>query len=166
VQGRKKAAVKGSGRRGQGYQGPHDRQWKEIPGHLNLRKAMSISYLTYGWLGLINSVESIPAEASRISLFDGNQRFITLFITTGYWSLSWDGWICSAPFHPVSLGSILLMTSHVQFESLFSSSRRVEKILCVRSREHKQTAKFTRSVAIDDVCLVLTHMFVVLYICS
>jgi len=73
-----KAAVRGSGRRNQGYQGAH-----EIPGHRNLRKAISISYLTYGSLGLINSVESIPAETSRVSLFDGNRRFITLFITNG-----------------------------------------------------------------------------------
>jgi hypothetical protein len=73
-----KAAVRGSGRRNQSYQGTH-----EIPGHRNDRKAMSISYLTYGSLGLINSVESIPAEASRVSLFDENRRFITLFITIG-----------------------------------------------------------------------------------
>jgi hypothetical protein len=73
-----KAAIKRSGRRNQGYQGAH-----EIPGLRNIRKAMSISYLTYGSLGLINSVESIPAETSRVSLFDGNGRFITLFITTG-----------------------------------------------------------------------------------
>jgi hypothetical protein len=73
-----KAVVRRSGRRNQGYQGVH-----EITGHRNLRKAMSISYLIYGSLGLINSVESIPAETSRVSLFDGNRRFITLFITTG-----------------------------------------------------------------------------------
>jgi hypothetical protein len=46
--------------------------------------------------------------------FYGTQRFITVFTTCLQWSLSWARWIQSTSSHPISLRSILILSSHLR----------------------------------------------------
>jgi hypothetical protein len=57
-------------------------------------------------LTVIQLVKKFPA-------FYVIRRFITLFTTDRHWSLSWVRWIQSAPSHPISIRSILILTSHL-----------------------------------------------------
>jgi len=43
----------------------------------------------------------------------GTRTFITVFTTTRHWSLYWARWIQSEPFHPFSLRSVLILSSHL-----------------------------------------------------
>jgi hypothetical protein len=52
--------------------------------------------------------------------FYGTRRFITMFIRALYWSLSWARSIQSTPSHPISLRSILILSTHQRLE-IFSS---------------------------------------------
>jgi hypothetical protein len=42
------------------------------------------------------------------------RRFITVFGRACHWSLSWARWIWSAGSHPISLRSILMLSSHLR----------------------------------------------------
>jgi hypothetical protein len=46
--------------------------------------------------------------------FYGNRRFITVFTRALHRFLSWARWIPSAPSHPISLRSILLLPTHLR----------------------------------------------------
>jgi hypothetical protein len=46
--------------------------------------------------------------------FYGIQRFITVFTRALYWSLSWARSIQSIPPHPISLRSILIVSTHLR----------------------------------------------------
>jgi hypothetical protein len=51
-------------------------------------------------------------------------RFITVFTRDSHWSLSWARWIQSVPPYPISLRSILILSSHLRLglpSGLFSS---------------------------------------------
>jgi len=49
----------------------------------------------------------------KFSAFYGTSRFITMFTRTRHWYLSWARWIQSTPRHPISLRSILILSSHL-----------------------------------------------------
>jgi hypothetical protein len=44
----------------------------------------------------------------------GTRRFITVFTKARYWTLSWASWIQFAPSIPISLRSILMLSSHLR----------------------------------------------------
>jgi hypothetical protein len=46
--------------------------------------------------------------------FHRTRRFITVFTTARHWSQSWTRCIQSTPSHPISLISILILSSHVR----------------------------------------------------
>jgi len=54
----------------------------------------------------IQLVKNIPA-------FYITRRLITVFTTVRHWFLPWARWIQSKPSHPMSLKSILLLSSHL-----------------------------------------------------
>jgi len=52
----------------------------------------------------------------KFPAFYGTPRFITVFITTSHWSLSWARWIHSTPSNPISLRSILILFFHLRLD--------------------------------------------------
>jgi hypothetical protein len=84
---------------------------------------------------LTNSKERIPSLKVIVSQlvnknppFYGTRRFIAVVTTARYWSLSWDRWIQFTPSKPISLRSILMLSSHLRlglpsFPSLLVSGR-------------------------------------------
>ena len=55
---------------------------------------------------VLNLLKNFPA-------FYGTQRFITVFPRAFYWSLSWARSIQSTPSHPITLRSILILSTHL-----------------------------------------------------
>jgi len=49
----------------------------------------------------------------KFPTFYGTRRFITVFARARYRSLTWHRWIQSTHFHPISLRSILILSSHL-----------------------------------------------------
>jgi len=67
-----------------------------------------------------NSMEKRPWEANitqqvhKFLAFYGTRRFITLFTRSRYWSISWARCIQLTTSHPISLRSILILSSHLR----------------------------------------------------
>jgi hypothetical protein len=52
--------------------------------------------------------------SESILLSYGTRRFITVFTQARHWTLSWASWIQFAPSIPISLRSILMLSSHLR----------------------------------------------------
>jgi hypothetical protein len=70
--------------------------------------------LTHSWswdllekLPIVQLLKNFPA-------FYGTRRFITVFTRALYWSISWARSIQSIPSHPISLRSILILSTHLR----------------------------------------------------
>jgi len=50
----------------------------------------------------------------KFPAFYRTRRFITKFTRVRHWSLSWARWTQSTPCHPISLISILILSSHLR----------------------------------------------------
>jgi hypothetical protein len=61
----------------------------------------------------------------KFRAFYGTRRFITVFTTARHWSLSWARCTQSTPSHPISLRSILILSSHLRPGLPCSSSLQV-----------------------------------------
>jgi hypothetical protein len=70
------------------------------------RKFRSIPYITHGDEPFLRS--------SQFPAFYGTRRFITVFTRALHWSLSWARSIQSIPSHPISLRSILILSTHLR----------------------------------------------------
>jgi hypothetical protein len=57
-------------------------------------------------LSIVHPLKNFPA-------FYGTRRFITVFTRALQWALSWARWMQSIPFHPISLKSILILSTHL-----------------------------------------------------
>jgi hypothetical protein len=55
---------------------------------------------------------SVAHLLKNIPTFYGTRRFIVTFTRALYWSLSWPTWILYIPPYPISLRSILTLSSH------------------------------------------------------
>lgn len=62
--------------------------------------------------------DSSCSASQEITHLFGNQRFITLSIKGHHWFLFWAKWLQSIPAHPIHLGSILILSSHVYLEDI------------------------------------------------
>jgi len=68
----------------------------------------------------------------KLLAFHGTRRFITVLTRARHLSLSWSRWIHSTHSHPISVKSILILSSLLRFRSYESSllpSRFPSKIL-------------------------------------
>jgi hypothetical protein len=66
--------------------------------------------------------------------FCGTQRFFTVFTRACQWSLFWDVWIQFSKFHPISLITILILSSHIRLSFLndsFPASFRTRNAVCI-----------------------------------
>jgi len=61
----------------------------------------------------------------KLLAFYGTWRFITVLITACHWPLSWARWIQFKPSQPISLWSILTLSSHLCLVSQVVSSFRI-----------------------------------------
>jgi hypothetical protein len=88
--------------------------------HILFNKNQSLQRVTNQHWYLPNSMEqSVPWEANsrkasqEITRLYGIRRFITVFTTPRSWSLSSARWIQSIRSHPISLTSIIILSSHL-----------------------------------------------------
>jgi hypothetical protein len=65
------------------------------------------------WSGVFLEKLIVTQLVKKFPTFYGTQRFITEFTRACHWSLSQVRWIQSTPSHPVSLRSILILSSHL-----------------------------------------------------
>jgi hypothetical protein len=63
-----------------------------------------VGYYLKSWLSL--------SLSKNILLSYGTRKFITVFTKARHWTLSWASWIQFAPLIPISLSSILMLSSH------------------------------------------------------
>jgi hypothetical protein len=66
------------------------------------------------WGGVPFETIIVSHLVSKIFAFYGTRRFITVFTRPRLWSLSWAGTIHSTPSHPISVRSILMLSSHLR----------------------------------------------------
>jgi hypothetical protein len=77
---------------------------------------------THSWHWTLLEEPPILQLLKNFPAFFGTRRFITVFTRSQHWSLSWS--IQSIPAHPISLRSILILSTHLRLglpSSLFPS---------------------------------------------
>jgi len=89
-----------------------------------VHSVMLVSLLphTFLWSRLSHSVEQRPSSELNIrcdnqeihSVFTA-QLSLTAFLTARHWPFSWTRWIHSTFFHPITLRSILIISSYLRF---------------------------------------------------
>jgi hypothetical protein len=89
-----------------GTDGEHFRQHDREGGRKEGRKELTIWRRV--WLEKLRGTQLVKFPA-----FYKTNRFITVFTRAHYWPLSWARWIQSTPSHPISLRSILTLSSHL-----------------------------------------------------
>jgi hypothetical protein len=70
--------------------------------------------LTHSWSWALLEKLPIVQPLKNFPVFYGTRRFITVFTRSFHWSLSWSRWIQSIPSHPISLRSILILSTHLR----------------------------------------------------
>jgi hypothetical protein len=58
---------------------------------------------------IVQPLKNFPA-------YYGTRRFNTVFTRALHWSLSWARWIQSKPSHPISVRSILILSTHLRLD--------------------------------------------------
>jgi hypothetical protein len=70
--------------------------------------------LTHSWSLTLLEKLPIVQPLKKFSAFYGTRRFITVFTRALHWSLSWARAIQSTPSHPISLWSILILSTYLR----------------------------------------------------
>jgi len=97
------------------------KHWETLKFHFTMTRLIAQEYSAalYLWTlyeQLPNSTRHRPSEKanSRITAFCRNRRSFTVFITARHWCQSRARWIQSTSFHPISLGSVLILSSYLR----------------------------------------------------
>jgi hypothetical protein len=69
--------------------------------------------LTHSWSWALLEKPSIVKLHKNFPAFYGTRRIIIMFTRAFHWSLSWARSIQSIPSHPISLRSILILSTHL-----------------------------------------------------
>jgi hypothetical protein len=72
------------------------------------------SSLTHSWSWALLENLSIVQLLKNFPAFYGTRRFITVFTRALHWSLFWARSIQSIPYHPISLRSILKLSTYLR----------------------------------------------------
>jgi hypothetical protein len=83
-----------------------------LPSSDAVNNAWSFS-LSWSWALL--DKPPIVQPLKNFTAFYGTRWFITVFTRTLHWSLSWARSIQSIPSHPISVRSILILSTHLRF---------------------------------------------------
>jgi hypothetical protein len=84
----------------------------------------SLYLVTHSFMELSTSWEAASCALSEnFPALYGTLKFITVFTRALHWSLSWARSIQSIPYHPISLRSILIMSTHSLQSITVSTSR-------------------------------------------
>jgi hypothetical protein len=70
-------------------------------------------HITHSWSWALPEKLPIVQLLKNFPAFYGSRRFITVFTRDLHWSLSWARSIQSIPSHPISLRSILILSTHL-----------------------------------------------------
>jgi hypothetical protein len=81
--------------------------------HILIDVTYFLTYLFHGAGQYLKSWLSLSLS-KHILLSYGTRRFITVFTKARHWTLSWARWIQFAPSIPISLRSILMLSSHLR----------------------------------------------------
>jgi hypothetical protein len=73
-----------------------------------------LTYLLTPWCRILLEKLIVPQLVKNIPLSYGTRRFITVFTKARHWTLSWASRIQFAPSIPISLRSILMLSSHLR----------------------------------------------------
>jgi hypothetical protein len=68
---------------------------------------------------------TVTQPVNKFPAFYGTRRFITVFTTACHWFLSWARYIQSTPSLPISLRSILILSSHLRL----GAAQSIQKLL-------------------------------------
>jgi hypothetical protein len=98
---------------------PH--QLHQCPEYLSVTTQYS---LTHSWSWALHDKLPILQLLKNYPAFYGTRRFIAVLTRALQWSLSWAKWIESIPSHPITLRSILILSTHLRLglpSGLFAS---------------------------------------------
>jgi hypothetical protein len=73
----------------------------------------TVAHFTHSWSWALLEKLPIMQQLKNFPVFYGPRKFITAFTRALHWSLSWARSIQSIPSHPISLRSILILSTHL-----------------------------------------------------
>jgi hypothetical protein len=68
---------------------------------------------THSWSWALRQKPPSLQPLKNFPVFYGTRRFITVFTRALHWSLSWATSLKSTPSHPITLRSVLILSSHL-----------------------------------------------------
>jgi len=94
------------------------------------------------WRKVILEKLTVTQLVKIFPAFHGTHRFITVFITTHHWSLPWAKCSQSTPSHPISVRSIIILSSHIRLNllsGLFPSRFPTKNSVCIPQYSQQTT---------------------------
>jgi hypothetical protein len=85
--------------------------WEALLNKPNFDFQLLCSIITHSWSWALLGKPPIMQPLENFPAFYGTRRFITVFTRALHWFLSWARSIQSIPSHPISLRSILILST-------------------------------------------------------
>jgi hypothetical protein len=94
---------------------PRSSQWSLLFGPYSLTHLLTylLTYLLHGADYYLRADCHVTYQEISCFLF-GTRKLVTVFTKARHWTLSWASWIQIAPSIPISLKSMLILSSHVR----------------------------------------------------
>jgi len=109
------------------------------------------------WSKILLEKLIVAQLVKKFPTFNGTRRFITTFTRIHHWSLSWARWIQSISSDPITLTSILILSSHLclHFLSGLLPSGSLIKILYVFFISPIQATCPTHLILLDLITVII-----------